>query len=77
MKNGKNVLKSGCFYKILFCDRDCKYFFYNKGAASDVMCKNILLADLLGSQHLLELLQTSLIFKNSEKAVKSECSKKH
>ena len=41
------------------------------------MCKNILLADLLGSQHLLELLQTSLIFKNSEKAVKSEYSKKH
>ena len=41
------------------------------------MCKNILLADLLGSQHLLELLQTSRIFKNSEKAVKSEYSKKH
>ena len=28
------------------------------------MCKNILLADLLGMQHLLEILQT---FKNSEK----------
>ena len=40
------------------------------------MCKNILLADLLGSQHLLEVLQTSLTFKNSEKVVKSGCFKK-
>ena len=31
------------------------------------MCKNILLANLLESQHLLEILQTSLTFKNSEK----------
>ena len=37
------------------------------------MCKNILLADLLGSQHLIEILQTSLTFKNSEKVVKSGC----
>ena len=41
------------------------------------MCKNILSADLLGSQHLLEVLQTSLTFKNSEKVVKSGCFKKH
>ena len=40
------------------------------------MCKNILLADLLGSQHLLEILQTSLTFKNSEKVVKSGYLKK-
>ena len=39
------------------------------------MCKNILLADLLGSQHLLEILQTSITFKNSEKVVKSGVSK--
>ena len=32
------------------------------------MCKNILSADLLGSQHLLEVLQTSLTFKNSDKS---------
>ena len=32
--------------------------------------KNILLADLLGIQHLLEILQTSLTFKNSKKVVK-------
>ena len=40
------------------------------------MCKNILLADLSGSQHLLEILQTSLTFKNSEKVVKSGYLKK-
>ena len=32
-----------------------------------------MLANLLGSQHLLEILQTSLTFKNSEKVVKSGC----
>ena len=35
------------------------------------MFKNILLADLLGSQHLGEVLQTSLTFENSENVVKS------
>ena len=40
------------------------------------MCKNILLADLLGSQHLLQILQTSLAIKNSEKVVKIECFEK-
>ena len=40
------------------------------------LCENILLADLLESQHLLEMLQTSLTFKNSEKVVKSGCFKK-
>ena len=38
--------------------------------------KNILLTDLLGSQYLFEILQTSLIFKNSENGVKSGCLKK-
>ena len=41
-----------------------------------VLCKNIFLANLLGSQHLLEILQTSLIFKNTEKLVKSGCFEK-
>ena len=36
----------------------------------------MLLTDLLGSQYLLEVLQTSLTFKNSEKVVKSVCFKK-
>ena len=40
------------------------------------MCKNILLADLLRSQYLLEILQTLLTFKNSEKVAKSECFEK-
>ena len=48
-------------------------FFLNKGEVEGVLCKNILLANLLGSQHLLEILQTSLTFKNSEKVVKSGC----
>ena len=48
-------------------------FFWNKGEVEGVLCKNILLANLLGSQHLLEILQTSLTFKNSEKVVKSGC----
>ena len=40
------------------------------------MCENILLADLLGSQHLYEILQTSLTVKNSEDVVKSGCFEK-
>ena len=40
------------------------------------MCKNILLAELLGSHDLFEILQTSLPFKNSENVVKSGCFKK-
>ena len=43
---------------------------------SGALCKNILLADLLRSQHLLEMLQISLTFKNSEKVVKKGCSVK-
>ena len=52
-------------------------FFWNKGEVEGVLCKNILLANLLGSQHLLEILQTSLTFENSEKVViKSGCFEK-
>ena len=40
------------------------------------LCKNIVLADLLRSQHLLEMLQISLTFKNSEKVVTSSNSSK-
>ena len=40
------------------------------------MCKNIFLAGLLGSKYLLEILQTSLTFKNCEKMVKRECFEK-
>ena len=48
-------------------------FFWNKGGVSGVLSKIILLAELLGSQHLLDILQTWLIFKNSENMVKSGC----
>ena len=40
------------------------------------MCKNILIVDLLGSQHLFEVLQTSLTLINSEYVVKSRYFKK-
>ena len=40
------------------------------------MFKNILVADLSGSQHLFEILQISLTFKNSENVVKSGCFEK-
>ena len=60
-----NVFKS-------ICDEERNFFFFE----IVVLCKNILLDDLLGSQHLLEILQTSLTFKNSEKVVKSGCFKK-
>ena len=40
---------------------------------SDVLCKNILLADLLLGQYLLEILQSSLTVKNNENGVKSGC----
>ena len=42
----------------------------------DVLCKNILLADLLLGQYLLELLQSSLTVKNNENGVKSGCFEK-
>ena len=40
------------------------------------LCKNILVADLSGSQYLFKILQTSLTVKNSENVVKSGCLKK-
>ena len=39
-------------------------------------CKNILLADLLGSQYLFEILKSSLTVKNSENDLKSGCFEK-
>ena len=51
-------------------------FCQNEGAVSDVLHKNNFVSDLLGSQHLLEILQTSLTVKNSENGVKSGCFKK-
>ena len=42
-----------------------------------VLCKNVLFADLLGSQHLLEILQVSLTVKTNENVVKNGCFEKH
>ena len=43
---------------------------------SGVLCKNILLADLLLGQYSLEILQSSLTDKNNENGVKSGCFEK-
>ena len=51
-------------------------FCWNEGAVSGVSYKNIFVADLLGSQYLFEILETSLTIKNSENVVKSGCFKK-
>ena len=58
-----------------FCGGDCN-FFLNKGGLSGILCRHVLLPDLLGSQHLLVILQTSVSFKNSENVVKSGCFEK-
>ena len=41
-----------------------------------MFCKNIFVADLLGSQYFFEILQTSLNVKNGENMSKSGCFKK-
>ena len=57
------------------CDGRRKFFGKKRGVQG-VLCKNSLLGDLLESQNLLEILQTSLTFRNSEKVVKSRCFEK-
>ena len=49
---------------------------YSTMESAIFLSKNILLTDLLGNQHLFEILQTSFIFKNSENMVKSRCLEK-
>ena len=51
-------------------------FCWNEGVVSDILCKNIFVTDLSGSNHLFEILQTSLTFKNSENVVKCGCFEK-
>ena len=53
-----------------FFNGERKFLFEVKEGCKMFSVKNILLADLLGIQHLLEILQTSLTFKNSKKVVK-------
>ena len=52
-------------------------FYAVEEAVLGILCKNILLADLLGSQYLFEVLKASLTVKISENVVKSECFEKH
>ena len=57
------------------CDGGHKFLFERREGRKD-MCL-VLLADLLGSQYLLETLQTSLTFKNSENMEKNDCFNKN
>ena len=59
------------------CQWKAQTFYWNEGAVSGVLCKSIFEADLLGSQHLFEILQTPLTVKNSENVVKSGCFEKY
>ena len=51
-------------------------FCRNEGAVSGILYKNNFESDLLGIQHLFQILQTSFTFKNNENVVKSGCFKK-
>ena len=48
------------------CWGEHKFFYWNEGAVSSVLSKNIFGADLLGSQYLFEILQTLLTVKNNK-----------
>ena len=58
------------------CDGERTFFVGMKEKSQIFLCKIIFVADLSGSQHLFQVLQTSLIFKNSENVVKSGCFEK-
>ena len=55
---------------------ESKIFYLKEGTGVRCLCKNVLLDDLLGSQYLPEISQTSLTFKNSENMEKNDCFKK-
>ena len=58
------------------CDGEHNFFFGNERVVSVVLYRNNFISYLLGIQHLLEILETSLTVKNSENGVKSGCFKK-
>ena len=70
---GKNVVKSRSFWSLLRLR--AQPFCWNEGAVEGVLCKNIFVVDLLRSQYLFEILQTSLTVKNSENGVKRDVLK--
>ena len=58
------------------CDGEHTFFVGMKEKSQIFLCEIIFVTDLSGSQHLFQILQTSLTFKNSENVVKSGCFKK-
>ena len=75
MKTSENVVKSDVSKRFRDEVRNFFFFFEMKERCS-VFCENNYLADLLGSQYLLKILQTSLTVKNSENVVKTGCFEK-
>ena len=61
-------LKDSAIKSTIFC--------WNEGAVSCVLCKNIISADLSGSQYLFEILQNSFTVKKSENVIKCGCFEK-
>ena len=55
---------------------DSANFYLKKWRGVRCLFKSLLLADLLGSQYLLEILQSSLTVKNNKNGVKSGCFEK-
>ena len=55
---------------------DSANFYLKKWRGIRCLFKSLLFADLLGSQYLLEILQSSLTVKNNKNGVKSGCSEK-
>ena len=58
------------------CDGEHTFFVGMKEKSQIFLCEIIFVTDLSGSQHLFQILQTSLTFKKSENVVKSGCFEK-
>ena len=76
MKTSENVVKSDVSKRFRDEVRNFFFFFFEMKERCSVFCENNYLADLLGSQYLLKILQTSLTVKNSENVVKTGCFQK-
>ena len=63
------MVKCGCFKKLV--QWRAQIFCRNEGAVSGDLYQHNFVGDLLESQNLFEILQTSLTFKNNENVVKS------
>ena len=57
------------------CDGEHTFFVGMKEKSQIFLCKIIFVTDLSGSQHLFQILQTSLTFKNSENVIKKNVSR--